>query len=585
MSFWETFADDFSSERGVVSVLKRPQFSLEDVLGEDDVVQELAMSSDVVKYVVSVLPQLVDLVITPAPEGSSEERKFRQPFLACQLLRFDSNVILDSYFENDASLLVRLFSLLSSTGSLPSLCAEYFSQILIKLLDARTDATLTFLTPQRIELLLNHLSSVSILNVVLQIFQVCSKEFEDDPSSTPPAVATTPTTTTTTTAPTSSSSQSFSSDFSFSDSFDSSFFPPPASSSSAAPAPVANCRMIRLLDPSRETWLTSMSLPLGLIRRICTQQKTEDDRLSNAFDAIQRLVSLVKGTSRRPAGDIARYLRSLEVAKCVASTFDSADLPDSILADLVALLSSHAHQQQQQLSSSSSSSFSFGFPDSSSSPFGNDNFGAPPPVAADPFPDVLALYCTCVERYVAVSSSASSPASVQLSGARLLASFVPIADAPCAGRVAKAGLFAPLVTHICLRPRRNLFCLTVLNAVRSALSSPHQSLRQEVLSPSVIGCLCEAFAAWEKETPRSPLLGPVGQFLEALEKMRNSDGLVDSFLNSDAASWKTVYPLVKAARELEAKPLAGVVDPGKPSGSKPLDIFKADIDGLGAPGL
>ena len=179
--FWEQFADDAGQETGVTSVLKRETFDVFDLLREDDVLQEFAMNNDLIRYFKGHLKELIDLVILDIPENLSNDERFRNPFLASQVLKFGHDIISDAFFDEDCAMLRHLLSLLDKSPPLSIVCAEYMSQVAIKLLECRKSKMLAFLSSheQYVVRLVEHLQNPSILNLLSHLFFTCTAEFED----------------------------------------------------------------------------------------------------------------------------------------------------------------------------------------------------------------------------------------------------------------------------------------------------------------------------------------------------------------------------------------------------------------------
>src|SRR5689334_17179782 len=77
-----------------------------------------------------------------------------------------------------------MFSLLDRPVPLPMMCAEYFSQVAIKLLECRKKEVLGFLCQDGHFVLrcLEHLGNSSILDLFCSIMFACTEEYESDDS-------------------------------------------------------------------------------------------------------------------------------------------------------------------------------------------------------------------------------------------------------------------------------------------------------------------------------------------------------------------------------------------------------------------
>ncbi len=199
--FWEQFADAVEEDKGVACVLRRPHFTLDEVLAEDDVLQEGAANSalvaflarpDTVAALVRVFgaPSLharasrrkqVELVAVAGPADAGPERVLRLPWVACELLRFAHPAVVEALFAHEAALLHALVrGLQGPPEALHPLVAEYMGRVLLRLLEeGRTKDTLAFVRSSGLlQRLVTHLHSASVLNVLFGVLQACTVEVE-----------------------------------------------------------------------------------------------------------------------------------------------------------------------------------------------------------------------------------------------------------------------------------------------------------------------------------------------------------------------------------------------------------------------
>jgi hypothetical protein len=166
--FWDTFADDSSTLKGVGPVLQRESFSLEDLLREDDVLSEFGASNALVSYVVKNVGRVIELALmSPKTE---EEHRFT--FFSTELLRFGHVSVSDAVVTH-LSLLMDFIRGVEE-GRLQPGPGENLSRILIKLFETGK------LLPREVAVdpLLRHLYNGSVLNVVSALIFACTKEFE-----------------------------------------------------------------------------------------------------------------------------------------------------------------------------------------------------------------------------------------------------------------------------------------------------------------------------------------------------------------------------------------------------------------------
>lgn len=278
--FWEQFADDVVEEKGVASVLSRSEFTLRDILREDDVLQECAMSAPLLTYLSreEVVEQLVDLITKPAGEDATQEERFRDPFLACELLRFGHAAVLDAFFRNEDALLERLLSPLRAEDTLHSLVAEYVSRVLLKLLDTRKEQMLRYLRRRsdQVQRLVLHMENASILNVLTTgLFVAGTEEVEV---------------------------RDFAVDF-------------------------GNSRLQRQFDASCLSWFAELRLPASLVQ--CVLQGLPS--ASNALECLRKIIEY------SPSGSV--LLQQLLDSQCLTSVRDTMrERPSIATAQLVELL-------------------------------------------------------------------------------------------------------------------------------------------------------------------------------------------------------------------------------------------------------
>jgi hypothetical protein len=267
MSFWEQFADEVVDEKGVASVLRRDSFTLQQVLSEDDVLQECAMSAALLEYLArrDTLLELVGLVAQPAPVGAATERRFRDPFLACELLRFGHASILDAFFSDNGALLDRLVQgFRGEPEALDTLVAEYVARVLLKLLEARKGPTLQYLRPALFERLVVHLRNTSVLNVLVGVFQACTVEVEV--------------------------------------------------TALAIGSELGNARLKRVLDAESVTWLVECNLPRLLVLHVDSASPSA----ANALEALERLMRLAPPNSALPKLICSDPVSLAHLQRCMA---------------------------------------------------------------------------------------------------------------------------------------------------------------------------------------------------------------------------------------------------------------------------
>jgi hypothetical protein len=239
---------------------------------------ECAMSQPLLAHLTlpHTLCALVDLVSLPSPTNATSQRRFRDPFLACELLRFGHASILDAFFVEGNALLERLVAAFRLDDPLDALVAEYVGRVLLKLCECRPKQTLHYIrTSGLLERFLVHLSNTSVLTLVLGVIASCTEEVE--------------------------------------------------ASQQVAASDLGNARLRRALDANAVTWFSEIRFPERLLRCV----RAND---INGLECAERLADLCVPPSvlldQMCSGDVVSYLQlqmcsspTVELARVVQFVF------------------------------------------------------------------------------------------------------------------------------------------------------------------------------------------------------------------------------------------------------------------------
>ncbi|KAJ4970638.1 hypothetical protein NE237_003737 [Protea cynaroides] len=136
--FWRMTA--LSASSPVESVLDKENFTLEELLDEEEVIQECkALNSRLINFLRdrAQVEQLLHYIVEEAPEDADSERAFKFPFIACEIFTCEIDVILKTLVEEE-ELMNLLFSFVKPNRPHSTLLAGYFSKVVVCLMLRKT---------------------------------------------------------------------------------------------------------------------------------------------------------------------------------------------------------------------------------------------------------------------------------------------------------------------------------------------------------------------------------------------------------------------------------------------------------------
>ncbi|XP_019453965.1 PREDICTED: serine/threonine-protein phosphatase 6 regulatory subunit 3-like isoform X2 [Lupinus angustifolius] len=136
--FWKLASISASSP--VEAILDNENFSLEELLDEDEIIQECkALNSRLINFLRdrAQVEQLLRYVIEEPPEDAEHKRVFKFPFISCEIFTCEIDVILKTLVDEE-ELMNLLFSFLEPDRSHGSLLAGYFSKVVVCLMMRKT---------------------------------------------------------------------------------------------------------------------------------------------------------------------------------------------------------------------------------------------------------------------------------------------------------------------------------------------------------------------------------------------------------------------------------------------------------------
>jgi len=146
---------------------------LEELLDEEEILQEVkSQNKKLLDFLTepATLLKLFEYITKDPPDDADPKRRFKYPFLACEILSSEIWQITEAIFR-DESLLDVLFSFLDKEGPLNPLLASYTSRVAIVLLARRTAEVLGYIKKKEsiIPKFIVHLASASIMELLLKI--------------------------------------------------------------------------------------------------------------------------------------------------------------------------------------------------------------------------------------------------------------------------------------------------------------------------------------------------------------------------------------------------------------------------------
>ncbi|RID46129.1 hypothetical protein BRARA_I02811 [Brassica rapa] len=143
--FWRMAG--LSTASAVEAILDKDNFTLEELLDEDEIIQECkALNGRLLNFLRErvQVEQLVRYIIEEPLEDGEQKRAFKFPFIACEIFTCEIDMILKTLVE-DEELMLLLFSFLEAKETHNSLLAGYFSKVVICLLVRKTIPFMQFI--------------------------------------------------------------------------------------------------------------------------------------------------------------------------------------------------------------------------------------------------------------------------------------------------------------------------------------------------------------------------------------------------------------------------------------------------------
>ncbi|TKY72368.1 Serine/threonine-protein phosphatase 6 regulatory subunit 3 [Spatholobus suberectus] len=169
--FWRMAG--LSTASPVETILDRENFTLDELLDEDEIIQECkALNSRLINFLSgrAQVEQLIRYIIEEAPEDAEKKRSFKFPFIACEIFTCEVDIILKTLVE-DEELTNLLFSFLDPNHSHTNLLAGYFSKVVVCLLLRKTVPFMQYVQAHQeiVKKLVELIGITSIMEVLIRL--------------------------------------------------------------------------------------------------------------------------------------------------------------------------------------------------------------------------------------------------------------------------------------------------------------------------------------------------------------------------------------------------------------------------------
>ncbi|XP_017978891.1 PREDICTED: serine/threonine-protein phosphatase 6 regulatory subunit 2 [Theobroma cacao] len=169
--FWRMTG--LSTASPVETILDKENFTLEELLDEDEIIQECkALNGRLINFLreKTQVEQLLQYIVVEPPEDAEKKRTFKFPFIACEIFTCEVDIILKTLVE-DEELMNLLFSFLDSNHSHSTLLAGYFSKVVICLLLRKTLPFMQYIKGHEeiVKQLVDLIGITSIMEVLIRL--------------------------------------------------------------------------------------------------------------------------------------------------------------------------------------------------------------------------------------------------------------------------------------------------------------------------------------------------------------------------------------------------------------------------------
>ncbi|GAY38377.1 hypothetical protein CUMW_036240 [Citrus unshiu] len=169
--FWKLTA--LSASSPVESVLDKENFTLEELLDEEEIIQECkALNSRLINFLRDreQVEKLLRYIVEEAPVDAESKQAFKFPFVACEIFTCEIDVILKTLVEEE-ELMNLLFSFLEPNRPHSALLAGYFSKVVVCLMLRKTVPLMNYVQihPDVFRRLVDLIGITSIMEVLVRL--------------------------------------------------------------------------------------------------------------------------------------------------------------------------------------------------------------------------------------------------------------------------------------------------------------------------------------------------------------------------------------------------------------------------------
>ncbi|XP_008647472.1 uncharacterized protein [Zea mays] len=169
--FWRMTG--LSAASPVDTILDKENFTLEELLDEDEIIQECkALNTRLINFLrdKAQVSQLLRYIVEEVPEDSEKKQSFKFPFIACEIFACEIDIILRTLVE-DVELMDLLFSFIKPDHPHSTLLAGYFSKVVICLMLRKTAPLMNYVQehPDIVVQLVDLIGITSIMEVLVRL--------------------------------------------------------------------------------------------------------------------------------------------------------------------------------------------------------------------------------------------------------------------------------------------------------------------------------------------------------------------------------------------------------------------------------
>ncbi|KAL4290834.1 hypothetical protein GQ457_14G011570 [Hibiscus cannabinus] len=169
--FWRMTG--LSSASPIDTILDKDNFTLEELLDEDEIIQECkSLNGRLINFLreKAQVEQLIQYIVVEPPENADKKQIFKFPSIACEIFTCEVDIILKTLVE-DEGLMNLLFSFLNKNHSHSTQLAGYFSRVVICLLLRKTSTFMQYIKghQQIVEMLVDLIGITSIMEVLIRL--------------------------------------------------------------------------------------------------------------------------------------------------------------------------------------------------------------------------------------------------------------------------------------------------------------------------------------------------------------------------------------------------------------------------------